>query len=76
MPAQPVQSDFTRIIGAAHAAPSVAPPPTPAAPIPAAAPSAVAGAVSKKVVSVLVAFGTLVPAALGSWWSSPLSSRH
>ncbi|HZS62678.1 MAG TPA: hypothetical protein VFA43_25690 [Gemmatimonadaceae bacterium] len=66
MPAQPVQSDFTRIIGAAHATPSVAPPPTPPAPLPAAAPQkpSAAGAVSKKVVPILVAFGTLVLAAL------------
>jgi hypothetical protein len=62
MPAQPVQSDFTRIIGAAGPSP-VAPVPTPAAPTPAPPPSP-APAWTKKIVPALVAFGTLVLAAL------------
>ena len=64
MPAQPVQSDFTRIIGVAGPAPSVAPPPPPAAPAPAPTPPPGAAMISKKILPALLAFGTLVLAAL------------
>ena len=63
MPAQPVQSDFTRIIGAAGPAPSVAPPPPPAAPPPAPTPPP-ASALGKKILPALLAFGALALAAL------------
>jgi len=62
MPAQPVQSDFTRIIGAAG--PSPVAPVTPAAPAPAPTPAPVAAA-GKKIGAVLIAFGALLLAALG-----------
>jgi hypothetical protein len=69
MPAQPVQSDFTRIIGAAHSGPSFAAPPTPAAPSvaappPAAPPSGPAAAVSKAVMPVLIGLGALAISAV------------
>jgi hypothetical protein len=66
MPAQPVQSDFTRIIGAAG--PSPVAPVTPAAPAPAPAPAstpAPVAAASKKIAAVLIGFGALLLAALG-----------
>jgi len=62
MPAQPVQSDFTRIIGAAGPAPA-APVPMPVAPAPAPPPPA-APAWNKKILPAILAFGTLVLAAL------------
>ena len=65
MPAQPVQSDFTRIIGAAHATPVPATPVpvTPAAPTPpAAAPAPNRGALPA--LPALIALGTLVLSAV------------
>jgi hypothetical protein len=61
MPAQPVQSDFTRIIGAAHASPP-APTPVPATPAP--PPAAAPAPAGKRALPVLIALGTLALSAL------------
>jgi hypothetical protein len=62
MPAQPVQSDFTRIVGAAKPSSSPVPTPVPVTPVPppAAAPKPAGG----RALPMLIALGTMALSAL------------